>query len=68
MSVVKKGPESEMMQKPTKTTVSLPADLASEIWEMIAQERRAGRRITQQDIMLGALREYFAGRKKEAAA
>jgi hypothetical protein len=68
MNVMKKMPENEMVQKPTKTTVSLPADLGSEIWDMIAEERRAGRRVTQQDILLDALRCYFAGRKKAAVA
>jgi hypothetical protein len=66
--MVKKGPESEMVQKPTKTTVTLPSDLYGQMWQLVANSRSAGKKVTAQDIMLEALREYLAARKKEAAA
>lgn len=67
-SVPKKGPQSEMITKRTKTTASIPADLYGQMWHLIASERGAGRRLTAQDIMIKALREYLETRKKDAAA
>ena len=64
----KKGPQSEMIAKRTKTTASIPADLYGQMWQLIANERIAGRRLTAQDIMIDALREYLEARKKEAVA
>jgi hypothetical protein len=64
----KKGPQSEMIVKRTKTTASIPADLYGQMWQLIANERIAGRRLTAQDIMIDALREYLEARKKEAVA
>jgi hypothetical protein len=64
----KKGPQSEMVGKRTKTTASIPADLYGQMWQLIANERIAGRRLTAQDIMIDALREYLEARKNEAAA
>lgn len=64
----KKGPQSDMEAKRTKTTASIPADLYGQMWHLIASERSAGRRLTAQDIMIEALREYLDSRKKEAAA
>src|SRR4051812_39745314 len=42
----KKGPQSEMVAKRTKTTASIPADLYGQMWQLIANERIAGRRLT----------------------
>jgi hypothetical protein len=64
----KKGPQSEMVAKRTKTTASIPADLYGQMWQLIANERSAGRRLTAQDIMIDALREYLEARKREAVA
>ena len=64
----RKGPQSEMTTKRTKTTASIPADLYGQMWQLIANERVAGRRLTAQDIMIDALREYLEARKKEAVA
>lgn len=64
----KKGPQSEMIAKRTKTTASIPADLYGQMWQLIANERIAGRRLTAQDIMIDALREYLEAKKKEAVA
>ena len=64
----RKGPQSEMIAKRTKTTASIPADLYGQMWQLIANERVAGRRLTAQDIMIDALREYLEARKKEAVA
>ena len=64
----KKGPQSEMVAKRTKTTASIPADLYGQMWQLIANERIAGRRLTAQDIMIDALREYLEARRKEAVA
>jgi hypothetical protein len=63
----KKGPQSEMIAKRTKTTASIPADLYGQMWQLIADERIAGRRLTAQDIMIHALREYLEARKKAVA-
>ena len=64
----KKGPQSEMVAKRTKTTASIPADLYGQMWQLIANERIAGRRLTAQDIMIDALREYLEARRKAAVA
>lgn len=64
----KKGPESVMVQRPTKTTVNLPPDLYGEVWQLIARERSGGKRLTTQDIMIDALRVYLNSKRKEAAA
>lgn len=66
--MLKKGPQGETMAKRTKTTASIPADLYGQMWQLIANERIAGRRLTAQNIMIEALREYLEARKKEAAA
>jgi hypothetical protein len=63
----KKGPQSEMVAKRTKTTASIPADLYGQMWQLIANERIAGRRLTAQDIMIDALRKYLEARKKAVA-
>ncbi len=57
-----------MIQKPTKTTITLPSDLYGQVWQLVAKERSAGKKVTAQDIMLEALREYLAAKQKEAAA
>lgn len=57
-----------MSDKRTKTTASIPADLYGQMWQLIASERSAGRRLTAQDIMVEALRDYLESRKKDAAA
>lgn len=54
--------------KPTKTTACIPADLYGQMWQLIACERSAGRKLTAQAIMVEALREYLEARKKGAAA
>jgi hypothetical protein len=64
----KKGPQSEMIAKRTKTTASIPADLYGQMWQLIANERIAGRKLTAQDIMIDALREYLETRRKETVA
>jgi hypothetical protein len=63
-----RGPRREMSDKRTKTTASIPADLYGQMWQLIASERSAGRRLTAQDIMVEALRDYLESRKKDAAA
>jgi len=65
--MMKKGPESEM-QRPTKTTVTLPSDLYGQMWQVIANERSAGKKVTAQDIMIEALRDHLTARQKEVAA
>jgi hypothetical protein len=57
-----------MVTKQTKTTANIPADLYGQMWQLIACERTAGRRLTAQAIMVEALREYLEARKKDAAA
>jgi hypothetical protein len=64
----KKGPEKQDVVKPTKTTVSVPADLYAEMWFLMAGERGAGRKLTAQEIMIDALRDYLHARKQAAAA
>ena len=55
-------------EKRTKTTACIPADLYGMMWHLIASERSAGKRLTAQDIMIEALREYLEARRKDAAA
>ena len=59
---------SETAARPTKTTANLPADLYGQMWQLIARERGAGRRLTAQTVMVEALREYLKARKKGGAA
>jgi len=66
--MLKKDPQREMLEKRTKTTASIPADLYGQMWHLIASERSAGRRLTAQDVMIEALRDYLESRKKDAAA
>jgi|GEM_PF-5160269 len=56
------------MQRPTKTTVTLPSDLYGQMWQVIANERSAGKKVTAQDIMIEALRDHLTARQKEVAA
>jgi hypothetical protein len=60
--------ERETAVPPTKTTASLPAELYGQMWQLIARERGAGRRLTAQTVMVEALREYLKARKKGGAA
>ena len=50
------------------TTANLPAELYGQMWQWIARERGAGRRLTAQAVMVEALREYLKARKKGGAA
>ena len=59
---------SEAAARPTKTTANLPAELYGQMWQWIARERGAGRRLTAQTVMVEALREYLKARKKGGAA
>jgi hypothetical protein len=58
----------ETTARPTKTTACLPAELYGQMWQLIARERGAGRRLTAQTVMVEALREYLKARKKGGAA
>jgi hypothetical protein len=58
----------ETAARPTKTTASLPAEIYGQMWQLIARERGAGRRLTAQTVMVEALREYLKARKKGGAA
>ena len=60
--------QNETIEKRTKTTASIPADLYGQMWSLIASERSAGHRLTAQDVMIEALREYLVSRRKDAAA
>ena len=66
--MLKREPQRESAEKRTKTTTSLPADLYGQMWRLIARERSAGHRLTAQDVMLEALREYLNAREKGVAA
>jgi hypothetical protein len=59
---------SETAARPTKTTANLPAELYGQMWQWIARERGAGRRLTAQSVMVEALREYLKARKKGGSA
>ena len=59
---------SEAAARPPKTTANLPAELYGQMWQWIARERGAGRRLTAQAVMVEALREYLKARKKGGAA
>lgn len=58
--------QQEKTGKPTKTTASIPADLYGQMWAQIAEARRRGVKLTVQQILVSALRDYLAG-KDEAA-
>jgi hypothetical protein len=60
--------QEKTAEKRTKTTACIPADLYGMMWQLIASERGAGRRLTAQDVMIEALREYLETRRKDAAA
>ena len=56
------------LEKPTKTTASIPADLYGQMWHLIAHERSHGRKLTVQQVLIASLRSYLEERVKEDAA
>lgn len=56
---------TEVENKPTKTTLVLPPDLYGDVWDMIAAEKKKGRRATMQDLLQEAVQEYVDRRKKK---
>lgn len=60
-------PDLKTTAKPTRTTAVIPADLYGDVWEEIAKEKRAGHKVTMQEIINDSLRLYLEQRKKNAA-
>lgn len=64
---MQKNSINEVM-KPTKMTVCVPHDLYREIWNIIGEERSSQHKITVQNIMINALRQYLSSRKEKNVA
>jgi len=60
--------EEATLDKPTKTTASIPSDLYGQLWSLIARERTRGNKLTIQQVLIDSLRTYLAERLKEDAA
>jgi hypothetical protein len=58
----------EPVDRPTKTTASIPADLYGQMWQFIARARTRGQKLTVQQILITALRDYLLKEAKDAAA
>lgn len=55
-------------ERPTKTTASIPADLYGQMWQFIARARTRGQKLTVQQILITALRDYLHEHARDAAA
>ena len=58
----------EKAERPTKTTANIPADLYGQMWGLIAQARGRGEKLTVQQVLVSALRNYLAEKAKDEAA